>query len=175
MAALIADVQEASAPLTAGAEAALRETHRTALKANRRASAMQSLQDELAQADKDARRIKTREQALEETLLDRERSLLESMNRCRTLDLRLDTEQAAHRAELALWEDEWEQLRGECGTLSEEVLFLRESLAVTRAERASNPSRPRALAQLLLGCGAHCDASYAWRTEAGMRPWPLTR
>jgi hypothetical protein len=134
VAALIADVREASAPLTAEAEAALRETHRTALKANRRASAMQSLQDELAQADEEARRIRTRERALEERLYDRERSLLESMNRCRKLELRLDTEQAAHRADLALWEDEWEQLRGECGTLSEEVLFLRESLAVTRAE-----------------------------------------
>ncbi|WP_369142216.1 hypothetical protein [Streptomyces sp. R44] len=131
---LIGTVGELSAPLTPQAEAALRETHRTALKANRRSGKMQELQDELADVDEESRRIRTRQRALEEALLDRERSLSDSLRRCASLELKLDEQQSAHRADVALWEGEYEQLRSECGDLRQEVLFLQEALAVTRAE-----------------------------------------
>lgn len=134
VAGLIGDVREASAPLTPQAEAALRETHRAALKSNRRSSAMQELQDELAGADEETRRIKTRERALEQALHDRERSLSESVSRSQCLEMELDNQQLAHRADVALWEGEYEQLRRDCDDLSEEMLHLQEALAVTRAE-----------------------------------------
>ncbi|MGA5411368.1 hypothetical protein ACPCSC_29465 [Streptomyces lavendulocolor] len=134
VAGLAGDVREASAPLTAAAEKALRDTHRAALKTHRRSSEMQVLQDQLANADEETRRIKTRERALEEALFDREKSLSESMNRCQHLEMRLDDQRSAHKADLALWQGEYEQLRGECGDLRQEVLFLQEALAVTRAE-----------------------------------------
>ncbi|MCI3220778.1 hypothetical protein [Streptomyces sp. NP-1717] len=134
VAGLIGDVREASAPLTPQAEAALRETHRAALKANRRSSAMQELQDELAGADEETRRIRTRERALEQALHDRERSLSESVSRSRHLEMELDNRQLAHRTDVALWEGEYEQLRRDCDDLREEMLHLQEALAVTRAE-----------------------------------------
>ncbi|MBB4986457.1 MULTISPECIES: hypothetical protein [Streptomyces] len=131
---LVGTVREVSAPLTPQAEAALRETHRTALKSNRRSSKVQELQDELADVDEESRRIRTRQRALEEALLDRERSLSDSLRRCENLELKLDEQQSAHRADVALWEGEYEQLQSECGDLRQEVLFLQEALAVTRAE-----------------------------------------
>ncbi|MER6636514.1 hypothetical protein ABT285_13205 [Streptomyces microflavus] len=134
VAGLIDDVREATAPLTPAAEAALHETHRTAQKSNRRSSEMQALQDELAGADEETRRIKARQRALEEALMDRERNLRESVSRCRRLEAQIDDEQSAHRADVALWEGEYEQLRRECDDLSQDVLFLQEALAVARAE-----------------------------------------
>ncbi|MFE3152247.1 hypothetical protein ACFXJ6_37325 [Streptomyces sp. NPDC059218] len=134
VAGLIADVRETSAPLTPQAEAALRETHRAALKANRRNSALQELQDQLASADEETRRIKTRERALEQALHDRERRLSESVGRFQRLETELDNQQSSHRADVALWVGEYEQLRWDCDDLREEVLHLQEALAVTRAE-----------------------------------------
>ncbi|MYT92401.1 hypothetical protein GTY40_15310 [Streptomyces sp. SID8359] len=134
VAGLIGDVREVSAPLTPAAEAALHETHRAALKTNRRSSEMQTLQDELAVADEETRRIKARQRALEEAIVDRERTLQESVSRCRRLEVQIDEEQSAHRADIALWEGEYEQIRRECHDLSQEVLFLQEALAVARAE-----------------------------------------
>ncbi|PWS47075.1 hypothetical protein DKT74_05805 [Streptomyces sp. ZEA17I] len=134
VAGLISDVREVSAPLTPAAEAALHETHRAALKTNRRSSEMQTLQDELAVADEETRRIKARQRALEEAIVDRERTLQESVSRCRRLEVQIDEEQSAHRADIALWEGEYEQIRRECHDLSQEVLFLQEALAVARAE-----------------------------------------
>ncbi|WP_159392358.1 hypothetical protein [Streptomyces niveus] len=134
VAGLIGDVREVSAPLTPQAEAALRETHRAALKANRRSSAMQELQDELASADEETRRIRTRERVLEQALHDRERSLSESISRSQRLEMELDNQQLAHRADVALWEGEYEQLGRDCDDLREEMLHLQEALAVTRAE-----------------------------------------
>jgi hypothetical protein len=134
VAGLIADVHEASAPLTPQAEAALRETHRAALKTNRRNSALQELQDQLAGADEETRRIKTRERALEQALHDRERKLSESVSRSQCLETELDNQQPTHRADVALWEGEYEQLRRDCDDLWEEVIHLQGDLAVTRAE-----------------------------------------
>lgn len=134
VAGLISDVRQESAPLTLQAEAALRETHRVAQSANRRHSAMQELQDELASADEETRRIKTRERALEQALHDRERSLSESTSRSQHLERDLDNQQLAHRADVALWEGEYEQLRRDCDDLREEMVHLQEALAVTRAE-----------------------------------------
>ncbi|MCM2388330.1 hypothetical protein [Streptomyces albipurpureus] len=134
VAALIGDVGEASAPLTAQAEAALKETHRAALASNRRSSEVQKLQDQLEAVDEEARRIQTRQRALEEALLNREGRLAETVGRCRRLEMQLDSQQSAHRAEVALWEGEYEQLHAECRDLRVEMLFLQEELAVTRAE-----------------------------------------
>ncbi|MFC8170733.1 hypothetical protein ACFUJU_00230 [Streptomyces sp. NPDC057235] len=131
---LIGDVREAAAPLTPEAEKALRDTHRAALRTNRRGSEIQNLQDRLASVDEETRRIKARERALEEALFDREKTLSESITRCHRLETRLDSQRSAHTADLALWKGEWEQLQDECGHLHQEVLFLQEALAVTRAE-----------------------------------------
>ncbi len=57
---LIGDVREVAAPLTPEAEKALRDTHRAALRTNRRDSEIQNLQDRLASVDEETRRIKAR-------------------------------------------------------------------------------------------------------------------
>ncbi|MGW3934567.1 ATP/GTP-binding protein [Streptomyces phaeochromogenes] len=134
VAGVIADVQEAKAPLTCEAEMALRDLHRAALKSNRRSSEVQVLQDKLEDADEETRRIKTRERALEEALQDRETRLAEVRGRSRKLEVRLEEQRLAHRAEVEVWQAEHEQLEDECGDLQEQVVYLQEALTVTRAE-----------------------------------------
>ncbi|MFM9456895.1 coiled-coil domain-containing protein [Streptomyces europaeiscabiei] len=134
VAGVVTDVQEARIPLTCEAEAALRELHRAALKTNRRSSEVQVLQDKLAEADEETRRITTRQRALEEALLAREGRLAEVRSRYRNLETQIEEQRLSHRAELEVWRGEYEQLEEECGDLQEQVIYLQESLAVTRAE-----------------------------------------
>ncbi|MFH8371463.1 hypothetical protein [Streptomyces sp. NPDC018031] len=131
---LVADVREAGAPITFEAETALRDLHRTALASNRRSSEVQTLQDRLEQADEETRRIKTRQRALEEALLNREARLMEARGRCRDLEVQLEGQRLAHRAELEVWRGEYERLETECEDLQEQVHYLQEALAVARAE-----------------------------------------
>ncbi|MDX3640338.1 ATP/GTP-binding protein [Streptomyces sp. MB09-02B] len=134
VAGVIADVQEARIPLTPEAETALRDLHRAALKTNRRSSEVQVLQDRLAEADEETRRITTRQRALEEALQDREVRLAEVRSRCRHLETRIEEQRLDHRAELAVWHGEYARLEEECGDLQEQVIYLQEALTVTRAE-----------------------------------------
>ncbi|MFE9859033.1 hypothetical protein [Streptomyces sp. NPDC005780] len=174
VAGLISDVRQESAPLTFQAEAALRETHRVAQSANRRNSAIQELQDELASADEETRRIKTRERALEQALHDRERSLSESTSRSQHLERDLDNKQLAHRADVMLWEGEYEQLRSDCDDLREEMIHLQEALAVTRAELIAAEEQCHQLeveldAMAQLGGGAEGASSLMAALEAANR------
>ncbi len=130
VAGVIADVQDMQAPLTPEAEAALRDLHRAALKSNRHSSEVQELQDQLAEADEETRRITTRQRALEEALLDREGRLAQVRSRCRKLETQLE----AQRGEMELWQGEYARLQEESGDLQEQVVYLQEALAVTRAE-----------------------------------------
>ncbi|GCB52078.1 hypothetical protein SNL152K_9434 [Streptomyces sp. NL15-2K] len=134
VAGVIADVQEAQAPLTPEAEAALRDLHRAALKSNQHSSEVQALQDKLAEADEETRRITTRQRALEEALLDREGRLAKVRGRCRNLETQLEEQRLAHRGEVELWQGEYARLQEESGDLQEQVIYLQEALAVTRAE-----------------------------------------
>ncbi|MFC8715349.1 ATP/GTP-binding protein [Streptomyces sp. NPDC057197] len=134
VAGVIADVEEAQAPLTPEAEAALRELHREALKSNRHSSEVQALQDKLAEADEDTRRITTRQRALEEALRDREGRLAKVRGRCRNLEEQLEEQHLSHRGEVELWQGEYVRLQEECGDLQEQVIYLEGELAVTRAE-----------------------------------------
>ncbi|MFI1032027.1 ATP/GTP-binding protein [Streptomyces sp. NPDC020951] len=134
VAGVIADVQEAQVPLTPQAEKALRDLHRAAQKSNRRSSEVQELQDRLAEADEETRRITTRQRALEEALLDREGRLARVRGECRNLESRIDEQGLTHRAEVNLWQGVYAELEEECGDLQEQVLYLQEALAVTRAE-----------------------------------------
>ncbi|MBK3579860.1 ATP/GTP-binding protein [Streptomyces sp. MBT65] len=134
VAGLIADVQEAQTPLTPEAAAGLRELHRTALKSNRPNGEMQELQDLLAEADQEVRRITTRERALAETLLDREGQLAQVRGWCRNLETQMEEQLLTHRAEVELWRGEHVRLEEESGDLQEQVIYLQEALAVTRAE-----------------------------------------
>lgn len=131
---LVADVQEAQKPLTAEAEAGLRELHRAALKSNRNNSETQELQDRLAEADHEVRRITTRERALAEILVDREGRLARVRGWCRNLEAQMEEQLLARQAEVALWGGEYTRLEEECGDLQEQVIYLQEALAVTRAE-----------------------------------------
>ncbi|HZF90591.1 ATP/GTP-binding protein [Streptomyces sp.] len=134
VAGVIADVQEVQAPLTPEAEAALRNLHRAALKSNQHSSEVQALQDKLADADEETRRITTRQRALEEALLDREARLASVRGRCRNLETQLEEQRLAHRGEVELWQGEYARLQEESGDLQEQVIYLQEALAVTRAE-----------------------------------------
>lgn len=134
VAGVISDVQEARAPLTPEAEAALRDLHRAALKSNQHSSEVQALQDKLAEADEETRRITTRQRALEEALLDREGRLANVRGRCRNLETQLEEQLLAHRGEVELWQGEYALLQEESGDLQEQVTYLQEALAVTRAE-----------------------------------------
>ncbi|MFG2207646.1 ATP/GTP-binding protein [Streptomyces sp. NPDC048638] len=134
VAGVIADVQEDQAPLTPEAEAALRDLHRAALKSNKHSSEVQGLQDKLAEADEDTRRITTRQRALEEALLDREGRLAKVRGQCRNLETQLEEQRLARRGEVELWQGEYERLQEESCDLQKQVMHLQESLAVTRAE-----------------------------------------
>ncbi|MFJ4816294.1 hypothetical protein [Streptomyces sp. NPDC088801] len=134
VAGVIADRREEHAPLTVQAERALRELHRAAQKQNRRNGELQELQDKLAEADEEARRITTRQRALEEALVDRESRLANVQSRCRNLEMRMEQQQLAQRAEVELWQGEYKQLDAECTDLQDQVSYLQEALAVTRAE-----------------------------------------
>ncbi|QIJ63512.1 ATP/GTP-binding protein [Streptomyces sp. JB150] len=131
---IIEEVEKARAPLTPEAQAALWELHRAALKSNRHSSEMQALQDRLAEADEETRRITTRQRALQEALLDREGRLAKVRGRCRNLEAQLEEQRLAHRGEVELWRGEYARLQEESGDLQEQVIYLQEALAVTRAE-----------------------------------------
>ncbi|QHC30744.1 ATP/GTP-binding protein [Streptomyces sp. HF10] len=131
---LIAHVEEAKAPLTPEVRTALEELHRAALKSNPHGSEVQALQDKLAEADEETRRITTRQRALEEALEDRESRLATVRGQCRTLETQLEEQQLAHLGEVELWQGEYERLQEESGDLQEQVVYLQEALAVTRAE-----------------------------------------
>ncbi|MFI6037721.1 ATP/GTP-binding protein [Streptomyces sp. NPDC051315] len=131
---LVADVQEAQAPLTPEAEAGLRELHRAAQRSHQPSSEMQQLQDRLAEADEEVRRITTREQALAETLLDREGRLAQVRGWCRNLETQIEEQRLTHHADVELWRGEQVRLEEECGDLQDQVIYLQEALAVTRAE-----------------------------------------
>ncbi|KQX65177.1 hypothetical protein [Streptomyces sp. Root1310] len=134
VAGVIADVQDAQCPLTPEAEEALRDLHRQALKSHRPSSKAQALQDRLAEADDETRRITTRQRALEEALRDRESRLEHVRGRVRNLETSIEGQQLTHRAELEIWQGEYTRLQEECGDLQEQVIYLQESLAVARAE-----------------------------------------
>lgn len=131
---LLVDIEEAGAPVTPEAEAGLRSLHRAAQKSNRRSSQVQALQDRLEEADEETRRIKTRERALDEALYSRQQSLADAQSRCRRLETELSERKLAHRAEVALWQGEYQRVNEECSDLQEQVLYLQEALAVVRAE-----------------------------------------
>ncbi|MET8137997.1 ATP/GTP-binding protein [Streptomyces sp. NPDC005251] len=134
VAGVIADVQDAQRPLTPEAEEALRDLHRQALKSHQPSSKAQALQDKLAEADDETRRITTRQRALEEALRDRESRLEHVRGRVRNLETNLEGQQLTHRTELEVWQGEYTRLQEECGDLQEQVIYLQESLAVARAE-----------------------------------------
>ncbi|MEW1828249.1 hypothetical protein [Streptomyces sp. NPDC088196] len=112
----------------------LRELHRKALKSNRHGSEVQELQDKLAEADEDTRRLTTHQRALEDALRDRERQLSDVRARSRNLETQIEEHHLAHRAELELRYGEYARLQEESGDLQEQVIYLQEVLAVTRAE-----------------------------------------
>ncbi|MFJ2405343.1 hypothetical protein ACIOUE_29035 [Streptomyces xanthochromogenes] len=126
--------EELAHPLTAEAEAALRELHRAALKASRRNTEVQQLQDRLADADEEIRRIKTRQRALEDSLRDRHRRLSDIQRRCLHAEEVVEKQRLIHSAELERWKGEYERLDTERDDLCEQVLFLEEALTVARAE-----------------------------------------
>ncbi|WRZ88176.1 hypothetical protein OHB54_03395 [Streptomyces sp. NBC_01007] len=134
VATLIADLREDGAALTFEAEQRLRELHREALKSNKPASKKQRLEDQLAAADEESRRKRAHAQALEEALLDRTQRLSQTEARCRSLVIELEQQELAHRAEVDLWQGEYEQLGRECDDLQQEITYLKEALAVTQAE-----------------------------------------
>ncbi|MER6560333.1 hypothetical protein ABT300_21875 [Streptomyces sp. NPDC001027] len=134
VATLMADLREDGVALTLEAEQRMRELHRDALQSNKPASKKQKLEDQLALADEEARRKQAHAQALEEALLDRMQRLSQAEARCRDLAIELDQQAQAHRAELDLWQGEYEQLGRECDDLQQEITYLKEVLAVTQAE-----------------------------------------
>lgn len=134
VATLIADLREEGLALTLEAEQRMRELHREALQSNKPASKKQKLEDQLALADEEARRKQAHAQALEEALLDRMQRLSQAEARCRDLAIELDQQAQAYRAELDLWQGEYEQLGRECDDLQQEITYLKEALAVTQAE-----------------------------------------
>ncbi|GGV69853.1 hypothetical protein GCM10010277_80300 [Streptomyces longisporoflavus] len=134
VATLIADLREAGSPITPEAEQRIRELHREALQSNRPASKRQKLEDQLAAADEEARRKRAHAQALEEALLDRMQRLSHTEARCNGLVLELEQQALAHQGEVDVWQGEYEQLGRECDDLQQEITYLKEALAVTRAE-----------------------------------------
>ncbi|MFD6888606.1 hypothetical protein [Streptomyces sp. NPDC059957] len=133
VAGVLADLREADAPLTFEAEGALRTRHREVV-ASHRNREKQTLQDRLAEADEETRRIRTRQRALEEALMDRTQRLAEAHGRCRQLAVDLEEQRLAHRNDLELWQGEFDELENECRDLGLQVVYLREALAVARAE-----------------------------------------
>ncbi|MFB7256159.1 hypothetical protein [Streptomyces nojiriensis] len=134
VAGVLADLREADSPVTFEAETGLRSLHRKALECHRSDNEKQTLQDRLAEADEETRRIRTRQRALEEALMDRTQRLAEAHGRCRQLQVDLEEQRLAHRGDLELWQSEFDELESECGDLEQQVLYLREALAVARAE-----------------------------------------
>ncbi|MEV6120416.1 hypothetical protein AB0M23_07805 [Streptomyces sp. NPDC052077] len=134
VATLVADLREEGMALTPEAERRVRELHREALRSNRPAGKRQKLEDQLALADEEARRKQAHAQALEEALHDRVRRLSAAEARSRALAVELDRRTQAHRAEIDVWQGEYEELGRECQDLRQEITYLEEVLAVTRAE-----------------------------------------
>lgn len=141
VAGVIADAQETYAPLTPEAETALRELHQNAVKTNQHSSEVQALQAKLAEADEETRRITTRQRTLREALRDRESRLAGVHGRCRDLKTQFEEQQLAHRAEVQLWQGVYQRLQEECGDLQEQVIYLQEALALTRAELVAAEDR----------------------------------
>ncbi|MEU0989232.1 ATP/GTP-binding protein [Streptomyces sp. NPDC005953] len=173
---LITDVEEKRGPLTPGAEAALRELHRRASERDRGGREAQVLEARLAEADEETRRITTRQRALEEALLKRERRLTEVQARCHRLELRLEGEALARRGEVETWRGEHARLEEERAALQEAVVHLREALAVAQAELAAAEDRCHRLEHQLDELAAAPDGGeMAWLTamlEADRRPVP---
>ncbi|MFI8360044.1 hypothetical protein ACIGD1_07770 [Streptomyces sp. NPDC085612] len=134
VAGVLADLREADLPVTFEAETGLRSLHGEALKCHRSDSEKQTLQDRLAEADEETRRIRTRQRALEEALMDRTQRLAEAHGRCRQLQVDLEGQRLARRSDLELWQGEFDELEDECRDLEQQVGYLREALAVARAE-----------------------------------------
>ncbi|MEU8463964.1 hypothetical protein [Streptomyces sp. NPDC029003] len=134
VAGVLTDLREADSPVTFEAESGLRTLHREAMKSHRSDSQKQTLQDRLAEADEETRRIRTRQRALEEALMDRTQRLAEAHGRCRQLAVDLEEQRLAHHSDLELWQGEFDELESECRDLEEQVIYLREALAVARAE-----------------------------------------
>ncbi|WUT33283.1 hypothetical protein OID54_00450 [Streptomyces sp. NBC_00690] len=173
---LITDVEEKRGPLTPGAEAALRELHRRASERDRGGRETQLLEARLAEADEETRRITTRQRALEEALLKRERRLKEVQARCQRLELRLEGEVLVHRGEVETWRGEYARLEEERSLLQEAVVHLREALAVAQAELAAAEDRCDRLENQLDELAAAPDGGeLPWVTamlEADRRPVP---
>ncbi|NUH36475.1 tetratricopeptide repeat protein [Streptomyces samsunensis] len=134
VAGVIADVQEAHAPLTPEAKETLRVLHRDAVKAKQHSSEVQALQAKLAEADEKTQRITTRQRVLQEALRDRESRLASVRGRCRNLETQFEEQRLAHRAQVQLSQVAYQRLQEECGDLHEQVVYLQEALATTRAE-----------------------------------------
>lgn len=135
IAGLIADVgEEDGTPVTPEAEQALRRLHEGALRDTPKAHEIQQLQNRLAEADEETRRIKTMRKALVETLSSREQQLAGLRRRCQQLELELQEQQRAHGNAIQVWSEQFERLQSERDRLAEEVLHLREALTVTQAE-----------------------------------------
>ncbi|MCC2276190.1 tetratricopeptide repeat protein [Streptomyces sp. ET3-23] len=141
VAGVIADLQEAHAPLTPEAAAVLRELHQDAVKTNQHSSEAQMLQAKLAEADEETRRITTRQRALREALRDRENRLASVRGRCRNLETQFEEQRLAHRAEVQLRQGEYQRLQQECGDLQAQVIYLQEALALTRTELIATEDR----------------------------------
>ncbi|MGW6317687.1 hypothetical protein [Streptomyces sp. NPDC055099] len=134
VATLIADLREGGSPITLEAEQRIRELHREAQQSNKPASKRQKLEDQLAQADEEARRKRAHAQALEEALVDRVQRLSQTEARCHKLVVELEQQARAHQAEVDVWQGEYEQLGREFDDLQQEITYLKEALAVTQAE-----------------------------------------
>ncbi|NUP39374.1 MAG: hypothetical protein HOY76_20745 [Streptomyces sp.] len=132
---LVADVGEAEGrPLMPEAEQTLRQLHEEALRDTPKAHEIEVLKHRLAEADEETRRIKTTRKALAEALGSREQSLADVRRRCQALEQQLHATQQAHGQAVQVWSEQFERLQAERDRLSEEVLHLREVLAVTQAE-----------------------------------------
>lgn len=134
VAGVVADLQEDRVPLTPAAEATLRDLHRAAEKTGRRVSEVQVLQDKLAEADEETRRIGTLQRVLEEALHDRQAQLAKTQGRCRNLEMRLEGQQLVQSAEIEVWQGEYRRLEEECDDLRQEVTYLQAALTETRTE-----------------------------------------
>ncbi|WDN56033.1 hypothetical protein [Streptomyces clavuligerus] len=134
--------------MTPDAEAVLRDLHEAVLP-SRRLSRAEELEEQLADADREAQRITARQAALEEALLRRQDRLKELRGECRELKLRL--------AEVEVLRGEHAQLEQERSALQEEVVHLKEALVVAQAERAVAEDRCHRLEQQLDDLAATAD------------------
>ncbi|TDC76475.1 hypothetical protein [Streptomyces hainanensis] len=143
---IIEDIaEEEGKPVKSEIEEALRRLLEEAQQTNTRSHEIHALQERLALADEETRRIKTREKALTEALHDRRRQLVVAKTRCHKLEKNLELQKRAHQAEVIVWRGEYEKLKSEREKLQEEILHLQEALAVARAELIAAEEHCRAL------------------------------